>query len=344
MTGVQRYAAGIVQHLDVLLSEGHARDLEMEMLAPRRMRQRHPSFHAIHLRQVGVSGGPLWEQTTLAGLHAPLLLCLGNTAPVLRARKITCIHDVNVKLAPESYSPAFRTYYGAITPAVIATSLLIVTVSEFSAGQLTRLYGVKTENIHIIPNGHEHVFDWQPSRTTLDTASLLERPFFLVVGSRASHKNLAVIMQIAERIRSYGVNLVVAGAGGAEFADNDLFGRAFLNFLGAVTDDDLAWLYRHALGLLFPSRLEGFGIPIVEAMALGCPVIASTAASMPSVGGDAAIYAAPDEPDEWFAAATGLIGNPSLRHDLAARGRRRVSLFSWRRSAELYLDLLQKFA
>jgi glycosyltransferase involved in cell wall biosynthesis len=109
-----------------------------------------------------------------------------------------------------------------------------------------------------------------------------------------------------------------------------------LRLAGYVGDDDLAALYEAAPA--FPSKTEGFGIPPLEAMTRGCPVISSNAASLVEVGGDAVAYADPNHGDGWRDAIIGLAGNPDLRAAMATRGRTRAALFSWKRSARLYLD------
>jgi glycosyltransferase involved in cell wall biosynthesis len=112
--------------------------------------------------------------------------------------------------------------------------------------------------------------------------------------------------------------------------------------LGYVTDDDLAALYARAVCLAFPSITEGFGIPLLEAMALGCPVVSSTAASLQEVGGDAAVYVGPDDGARWAEAIIGMAGNSDLRVELTAKGRRQARLFSWNKSAEIYLGEILK--
>ena len=104
--------------------------------------------------------------------------------------------------------------------------------------------------------------------------------------------------------------------------------------LGRVNDDDLAYLYRQALCLVFPSKTEGFGLPVLEAMALGCPVISSDAASLPEVCGEAALYASPDDAATWLAAIGRLVAEPMLREILSGAGPKRSKAFSWRQGAE----------
>ncbi len=110
--------------------------------------------------------------------------------------------------------------------------------------------------------------------------------------------------------------------------------------LGFVTDDDLAALYRNALCFAFPSLTEGFGLPALEAMALGCPVIASNCASMPEVCGSAALYADPKSPRDWLDQIKRLHADQDLAASLRAEGCRQAARFSWTKSAQLYLNLI----
>ena len=111
-------------------------------------------------------------------------------------------------------------------------------------------------------------------------------------------------------------------------------------WVGPVTDGELMAIYQNCLCLAFPSRAEGFGLPPLEAMALGCPVVSSNCASMPEVCGDAALYASPDDRGAWLRAFLSLRNDPGLRGRLIQKGIERAGLFTWRRSAELYLELM----
>jgi glycosyltransferase involved in cell wall biosynthesis len=160
-----------------------------------------------------------------------------------------------------------------------------------------------------------------------------------VLGSRAKHKNLDIILKQAQGLDAAGIDIVVVGAASTIFAaDTCAVRQSNIHHAGYVEDDDLAALYEGALCLVFPSRTEGFGIPPLEAMARGCPVISSDAASLVEVGGDAVIYANPDDGDRWRDAIIGLSESPGLRAAMAAKGRKRAALFSWTRSARVYLD------
>jgi glycosyltransferase involved in cell wall biosynthesis len=197
----------------------------------------------------------------------------------------------------------------------------------------------RREKIFIAPNGHEHALRWDASRATIPLLAALKRPYVLLQGSRAKHKNVDVILEQAQGLDDAGIDIVVVGVASSIFSANaQAHLRSNIHQAGYVGDDDLAALYEGALCLAFPSRTEGFGIPPLEAMARGCPVISSNAASLVEVGGDAVAYVDPDHGDGWRDAIIGLSRNDGLRASMAAQGRKRAALFSWKRSAQLYLD------
>jgi glycosyltransferase involved in cell wall biosynthesis len=193
----------------------------------------------------------------------------------------------------------------------------------------------------VIYDGYEHVLKWNADRSALNSVDL-PRPFVLLVGSKAPHKNVAIIYSIAAELAARGIYVLVTGG-----ADNNVYARENdrqlppnVKHLGRVDDNDLAFLYRQALCLVFPSRTEGFGLPALEAMALGCPVISTNAASLPEVCGDTVLYAPPEDALAWLAAIGRMSDDPVLRNRLADAGPKRSKAFSWRDGAEKYLKLM----
>jgi glycosyltransferase involved in cell wall biosynthesis len=167
----------------------------------------------------------------------------------------------------------------------------------------------------------------------------LQRPYVLLLGSSAKHKNIDVVLEQAPALDAAGIDVIVVGGASSIFAAREkIVHQPNIHHAGFVGDDELAALYENALCLVFPSKTEGFGIPPLEAMTKGCPVISSNAASLVEVGGEAVIYVDPDDTMRWREAIIGLSANADLRATLAAKGRQRAALFSWKRSAEIYLD------
>ncbi|MEG9502539.1 MAG: glycosyltransferase family 4 protein [Methylorubrum extorquens] len=339
VTGVQRYAREIVSELDGLLSRQSAR--ARVILPP--MVAALPAFAMIEPCRAGRASGHLWEQAILPIRAEAPLLNLCNTGPLALRRQIVCMHDTNVFDEPSSYSPSFRALYRVLLPGLAKRGAVITSVSRFSAHQLAQRLGIAPQSITVMYNGHEHVFRWNAAASELSARMRGVRPFVLLLGSRARHKNAAFILRQAEALDALGIDLIVAGGYAAIFSPTESVRARNIHGLGFVTDDDLAWLYAHALCLAFPSRSEGFGLPLLEAMTLGCPVIASNQSCLPEICGDAALLAGPDDAPAWLAHFRTLVASPDLRAELRGRGLERAKAFSWRNSAQGYLDLLHRF-
>jgi glycosyltransferase involved in cell wall biosynthesis/GT2 family glycosyltransferase len=340
ITGVQRYARNIVAEMDrmpdvsrpVLLSPAGT-DISF--------------LRNMDSRAKGPLGGHAWEQIVLpAQSRGQRLLNLCNTAPVAKNDQIVCIHDANVFIAPDSYSRSFRTFYMAMQPALASRSARIATVSHAAARQLARYLPVRLGDIAVLPNGHEHALQWDSARSTIaariwsDPAT--RRPYVLALGSNARHKNLELLTSIAPDLDALGLDIVVAGGGDAIFTSQVLDVTRNVRIAGRVSDDDLALLLDEALCLAFPSLTEGFGLPIVEAMARKCPVISSNAASMPEVCGNAAVLISPTDRHAWVEAIRQLLLSSQMRDDLIGKASEQVRQFSWQATAAGYLQLLEE--
>jgi len=169
-------------------------------------------------------------------------------------------------------------------------------------------YGIaREEKIFIAPNGYEHVLRWDAKRAQLPLLVTQKRPYVLPLGSSARHKNVGIILEQAQAFDAAGIEIVVAGGSSGIFAANEpIAQRPNIHHAGFVGDNELAALYENAMCLAFPSTTEGFGIPPLEAMAKGCPVVSSNAARLVEVGGDAVLYADPDDGARWRDAIIGL--------------------------------------
>lgn len=336
VTGVQRYAREIVAEIDRELSRQGKR---AELIVPSTVVTA-PTFAAIEPRRAAGAAGHVWEQAILPMWAEAPLLNLCNTGPLVARRQIVCIHDANVFDEPSSYSAGFRTLYRMLLPVLARRAAVITSVSRFSATQLAQRLGIAPHTIAVMNNGHEHVFRWNAAASTLPERLSGIRPFALLLGSRARHKNAAFILRQAAALDALGIDLVVAGGSAPIFSRMESVEASNIHPIGFVTDDDLAWLYTRALCLAFPSRSEGFGLPLLEAMALGCPVIASDQSCLPEICGHASLLAGPDDREAWQRHFRSLMASPSLRDDLRGRGLERAKTFSWRVAARAYLDLI----
>ncbi|HEU4682483.1 MAG TPA: glycosyltransferase family 1 protein [Gemmatimonadales bacterium] len=335
ITGVQRCAAETVRALDQLIVEGEypADRWAFTLLLPRSAPQ--PTFQRIAARTVGHGVGQWWEQLELP-LHARngVLVSLANAAPIAAERQCVTIHDASVFAVPEAYRPAFRTWYRFMIPALGRRADRVLTVSQFSRDELVRRAGISAGKLAVVPNAGEHILAVQPDSGVFAKTGFGDRPYVLVVGSGSRHKNLQGIVRAQELVPRNDYDVVVVGQ-----RDPRIFGgrgplpSERIRPIGYVTDGELRALYEKAVCLLFPSLYEGFGLPTLEAMACGCPVIASNVASLPEICGDAALYCDPRDPGDIARRISQLLGQPELRHTLRSRALDRARGYRWRDTA-----------
>ncbi|TGS82685.1 glycosyltransferase family 1 protein [Mesorhizobium sp. M3A.F.Ca.ET.174.01.1.1] len=341
-TGVQRYAREVVHCLDTLIAEQVplARGLEVALHCPPESEEM--PLACIGRREVGRASGHVWEQTQLpASLAGSGLLSLCNTGPLLSRKHIVCIHDANVWNAPQSYSLAFRSAYRALLPCLGKSACGLSTVSHYSMGELVRRGVIPAQRAFVAPNGHEHALRWNPEHSAA-TRKAASRNTIVMVGSTTPHKNVGLVLNMAGRLAEAGLEIAIVGMSQPHVFKS---GQARIDaqnvhWLGRISDGQLAALLGESLCLAFPSLTEGFGLPALEAMALGCPVVVSDRASLPEVCGSSALFAPPDEPDAWFDCFMQLHNSHSLRLQMISKGRARASAYSWRATALRYLEAM----
>ena len=269
-------------------------------------------------------------------VHAPF-----NWAPWWApAPTAVTVHDLAWERVPETFPPAFRRYARLFTRRSVRRARAVVTDSDATGRDLIELYGVPAAKLRTIPIGVEP-----------DVAAPRERePFVLAVGEFEPRKR---IPELIDGHRAYfrdapadppRCRLVIAGAGGSGESRAGEMAGPECDLLGRVDDATLADLYRTATMLVYPSSYEGFGLPVLEAMAHGCPVLIARNSSLPEVGGDAAQYLDDPTPAGIARALTEVLAD---RPALAARGERsraRAARFTWHAVARETLDVYRAIA
>ena len=331
-TGVQRYARELVRTLDAFVERQHPllQTFSFELLAPNGPLEPVPTPH-IPLKQVGRLSGHAWEQLELPLFtRGSFLLNLCNTAPVSKTRQMVTIHDAAVYGFPEAYSRTFRTLYKTLLPTLSRTAKHILTDSEFSKRELVRYCHVAKDKLTVIYLGKEHIFLEKADTRIFAKHSVGDRPFLLAVSSMSPNKNFAGIVRALEHLKNPAFDVVIAGGTNpAVFSGGAGSLPKSVTYLGYVSEGEKRALYERATGFVHPAFYEGFGLPPLEAMACGCPVIVSNAASLPEVCGDAALYCDPHSPRDIADKIQRLMSDEALREILRQRGLERAKGFSW---------------
>jgi alpha-1,3-rhamnosyl/mannosyltransferase len=270
----------------------------------------------------------LWYPFGLARRRAAdVLHCPTYRGPLRPALPLVTVHDLAVFRHPDAFNRWTRTYSPRVVPRVLSAARRIIAVSEFTRRELVELLRVPDDKIRVVPNGIDDEF-------TRDGPAA-EGEYVLAVGTLEPRKNLERLVEAARRNH---VELRVVGArgwGGVELGGNGV------RWLGEVSDADLATLYRGALCVAYPSVYEGFGIPVLEAMACGAPVVTSRGTAMEEVADGAAVLVDPNDPAEL---AAGLERATAEREALVARGLERARAFRWDAIADATVGVYREAA
>jgi len=277
--------------------------------------------------------------------------------PIRAARSILTVHDLAFLLRPECADARLRAYLEKTVPRSVHRADFVVADSENTRNDVICLLGVPPERVTVVPGGVDPSF--QPIEDHDQLMALRHRiglgattPYILFVGMIEPRKNLVGLVEAFDILKSRRPlphKLIVVGRRGwlweATMARVDRSPyRSEIIFPGFIPDDHLAALYSAAETFAFPSHYEGFGLPVLEAMACGTPVVASRASSLPEVVGDAGMQVDPDDPESLASALELLALNPEMRADFRVRGLQRAASFTWEASAQTMLDVYHTVA
>jgi glycosyltransferase involved in cell wall biosynthesis len=348
-TGVQRYGVETLRSLDALLSR-HPQFLEGTrwQLALPHDAVDIPLLENFEIHTLQFFTGHLWEQLPLATFARGAFLINANySAPLFKRMQMVTVHDASVRAHPQTYSRGYRLLNNLLVGSLAPRVHSLMTVSHFSAQELKQHFDLGRNDIVIGRSGWEHVL----VAPEVDEGEVLRRhglvsgDYLLAVSSLKWNKNFGIIPR-ALSLLGGRQRLPVAVAGGSDarvYQGIDPPPAGAMKLLGFVSDEELNVLYRHASWFIFPSLYEGFGLPPLEAMANGCPVLAAHAASIPEIYGDAVLYFDPNDPASLAAClrdVTTRADARALRETLKQRAAARMTIYRWDANARILLDRL----
>jgi glycosyltransferase involved in cell wall biosynthesis len=343
MTGVQRFAHEMIRSLDRLWRR-QSQD-QPTLLLPASFVGQIPDYQNIRIRRIGRLRGHLWEQFELPmSIGGGILVNLANSAPLLTRRQILVLHDAGVFAHPEAYTRSYRLFHMVVERILVRSNARLATVSAFSRDEIAHYLHIEPSRIALLTEGSDHILRVPADHTILAQHGLAPQNYVLAVGSLAAHKNLSSLRNLAEMLANRALRLVIAGGIDVQVFDTEKMTLpASVIYLGRTSDSALRALYAEAICLVFPSRYEGYGIPPVEAMACGCPVVASTVGAVMELCGDAVLYCDPNVPQDFSAAVARLIDEPGLADVLRERGRDRVKTLTWDNAARTLAELIKRY-
>lgn len=271
-------------------------------------------------------------------------------------RTLLTVHDLSFVRVPDSASPRLKSYLDVVVPRSVINADHVLADSYATKKDLVELYGVPDEKVTVLLSGVDSRFYQVKDSSVLMTTRTLynldeSSPYILSVGTVQPRKNYGLLIKALAQLRSKGYDLSLVIAGGKGWLEDPIYQTLhdeqmenYVHFIGFADEEHLPALYSGACCLAFPSLYEGFGLPVLEAMACGTPVITSNVSSLPEVAGDAALLVNPYNLDELVHALQRLIDDNDLRQQLIERGLERVKQFTWVKAArqlrQIYADLL----
>ncbi|MEM5422940.1 glycosyltransferase family 4 protein [Paraburkholderia ferrariae] len=336
-TGVHKVAEELIAATDALIAAQAANGMDYAVVARNGVQV--PAYRHISCVRESPWARRMhkiaWEQFYLPlASRKGFILNLCNLGPLLHRNSATLIHDAQVYSAPESYSLSFRLWYKFLFFFIGKRHKIIFTVSEYSKRELVH-YGVApADKIVVVHNGCDHVLQIRPDDRRIAVLGLDPKRYVVALANTQKHKNIGVLLKAFAGEQLRHVPLVLFG--GATRADFESLGHDVppnVRFTGRITDAELVGLLTNAGALAFPSLTEGFGLPPLEAMALGCPVVAAPFGALPEVCGNAALYADPHSPDAWRMNILSVLDDEAVRQSVISAGRRQAGGFTWKRAA-----------
>lgn len=298
--------------------------------------------------------GHMWEQFVLPFLcKGDLLWSPSNSGPIWTSRQVVTVHDVVPLDHPEWLNRKFAAWYKFLLPRLLARCAGIIAISQFTKDRILAHGLAGSDKISVVPNGVDGRFRPLPAEiieTTLRALDLPSRKYILAVGSLEPRKNLPRLLAAWRKVETKldgTAWLVIAGGKGKGLVFGDGVGLGELprrvHLTGQVPDKLLPGLYSGATGFAYVSEYEGFGLPPLEAMASGVPVLVSDTSVFPEVVGDAGIMVSPYDVDEIAAGILQLLSGDQRLRELRQLGLERAAMFSWDRTASETLNVLRRF-
>lgn len=333
MTGINRFAFELCKAMARL-------DISFQVITPHEILDSY-DISDFKIIKYGRGSSHIWEQIILPTFfirkHKYLLINFTGLGPIIIKKKVMTIHDIGF-LNTQWYSKSYHYFYSLFTPISAKRSIMILTVSEFSKNELIEKLKISSSKIEVIYNAVSENFIKNKINKSLN---FKKEDYILAVSSLNPRKNFNRLIEAFQIANVHQLKLYIIGECNKVFLNTEIKDDyENIKYLGYVSEEELHLYYKNAIAFIFPSLYEGFGIPPLEAMALGCPTIVSNIPALKEVCGEAAIYIDPYDTIGIARTIENLIHNRNSLEKLKILGYDRVCKYSWDDSAVKLKDLL----
>ena len=276
-------------------------------------------------------------------------------SPFCKCPVVVTVHDISFAVRPEYFTRKDRLLLGMLVPKGLRRADRVITDTQYSKQDLVRVYDIDPERIEVIPLAADpryRVLDRDQCQATVSKRHDFSEPFILYVGTLQPRKNVAVLIEAYAMFRRRsGFKHKLLLVGKPKYKYESVFEAIRKSgyeddiiFAGFVPDEDVPVYYNAADIFVFPSLYEGFGLPLLEAMACATPLISSTSSCLPEVAGEAALLADPEDPEQFAEHLENILSDETLAKEMREKGLRRAAEFSWDRTAQDTLAVYRKLA
>ena len=333
MTGVNRFAYELCNALSLL-------DIDFKIIAPKHISSEY-DISIFKICYWGVGRSHFWEQISLPMYFLfkkrYLLLNFSGLGSLLLKKQFITIHDMSFWRHPEWFSKYYYYYYKFLNPIVAKKSLHILTVSEFSKKEIIECLGVDNSKVSVIYNAVSSDF----IQLRNQSVQYKDSKYILAVSSIEPRKNFSRLLSSIDLLDSE-IKIIVIGSSNNVFCNVSLENSDRVHFLGRVSDDELRLYYSNAALFVYPSLYEGFGLPPLEAMAMGCPTAVSDIKVFNEVFGNATKYFDPSDVDDIAKCINQVLMSKEIQGDLISKGLELVNKYSWQDSAKKLVHIIEK--
>lgn len=334
ISGVQRFAIEITKAIIEI-------NPEIQILCPPDADISKEYLQNWNIKKIGTHTGHAWEQWDLPRYltknENPILLNFCNLGPLLYSNNVITLHDVSFAVHKEWHSLSFRMYYNFVVPRLLKKAKAIFTGNEISKQEIIATYGKPAASFHLIPSAVSSKFNLKESEIGLAQ----KQKIVLSVSSIDPRKNQKILIEAFEKVDNKEWTLCLVGSKHKAFKQTEeTIYSSNIRWTGYVEDAELVALYKSASFFVYPSLHEGFGIPPLEAMSAGCPVLSSNIPVLMNTCGDAALYFDPTNSDQLADQIKNMILDDKLRLELMNKGLAKSKEYSWSESAKKVMQVV----